>query len=303
MTEDAAQKDEPAVWTIARVLSWAASDFRSRGSESPRLDAEVLLANALGTDRVRLITDSQRPLTAEELASFKEMIRRRRTAEPVAYILGHREFWGASYRVNRHVLVPRPDTETLVEVALDRTRARSMFGSLLDLCTGSGCVAIAFARERPTWRVSASDVSADALNVAVENAIRNGVSHVINFREGDLFAAVAGEARFDAITANPPYIPSDELRQLAADVRDHEPLLALDGGASGLETLRRIVRDAPRYLARNGVLALEVGHDQARRVAEGFARAGYTDVELRKDYGGHERVVSGRWKGSGGDAG
>lgn len=159
-------------WTIARVLKWATEDFRGRGMESPRLDAELLLGLSLGLDRVRLILEAARPLTPEELSSYRELIKRRRSGEPIAYIRGEREFYGLPIRVTPAVLIPRPDTETLVEVALERTRGRHMYGRALDLCTGSGCVAIAFAKERPTWRVTGVDVSAAAIAVARQNAER-----------------------------------------------------------------------------------------------------------------------------------
>jgi release factor glutamine methyltransferase len=146
-------------WTIARVLKWAADDFRKRQNPSPRLDAELLLAHALGHDRIRLVLDSERQLDTAELGRYRELIQRRRSGEPIAYILGRREFYGLSFATDQRALVPRPDTEPLVEVALERTRARSMHGRALDLCTGSGCVAVSFAKARPTWRVTATDIS------------------------------------------------------------------------------------------------------------------------------------------------
>jgi release factor glutamine methyltransferase len=279
-------------WTIADVLRWAADDFRARGIESPRLDAEVLLARALGTTRIQLVVDARRALSAEELARFREMVKRRRAHEPVAYVLGEREFYGRVFRVDRRVLVPRPDTETLVEVALERTRGVSMSMRALDLCTGSGCVAITLARERPTAVVYATDASEDALAVARENALRLGAYNVA-LRAGDLYAACPASLRFDVITANPPYIAHGEMPTLMQDVRDFEPLLALEAGEDGLEVLRRVVAGAPEYLAPGGVLAVEVGAGQAPAVAELFRSAGFDSIELRRDYARIERVVSG----------
>src|SRR5450755_2202817 len=227
------------LWTIESLLRWAADDFRSRGIDSPRLDAELLLAKALGTTRIQLVVDARRPLSPDELSRMRELVRRRRSREPVAYILGEREFYGREFRVDKRVLVPRPDTETLVEVALARTRGCSMSMRALDLCTGSGCVAISLARERPTASVVGVDLSADALAVARDNALRLGAYNVA-LREGDLFEGL-GDARFDVVTANPPYIASSEIATLMADVRDFEPRLALDGGADGLALVRRIV--------------------------------------------------------------
>ena len=292
MTE-AVQTSGPEDWTIARVLTWASDDFKGRGIDSARLDAELLLAEALGLDRIRLIVESRRPLAPAELGRFRDLIKRRRGGEPIAYILGRREFFGLEFRVDARVLIPRPDTETLVEVALERTRSRDMFGNALDLCTGSGCVAIAFAKQRPTWRVTATDLSEAALALAFENAQRLGAIFGMHFAAGDLFDAIAADQRFDLITANPPYVSGAEVAKLDKSIRDFEPKLALSSGEDGLDLIRRIVADAGPRLAPSGVLALEVQYDQADRVAELFAAAGFVDLDKRRDLGGHERVVSG----------
>jgi release factor glutamine methyltransferase len=282
-------------WTVARVVTWATEDFKRRGLDSPRLDAELLLAHVLGVDRVKLFVDFARVLEPRELVAYRDLIQRRRKAEPVAYILGTREFHGLPLRVDRRVLVPRPDTETLVEVALDRTAAFHLQGSALDVCTGSGCVALAFAKRRPTWSVTGSDVSEEALAVARDNAERVGAS--VRFVSSDLDAAFPAGTRFDVITANPPYIPTGELEGLPPDVRDHEPRLALDGGRDGLDVIRRVVKMGAARLTGGGVLAVEVHYDQAARVTALFEEAGYRDVDRRMDYGGIERVVSGRRDG------
>jgi release factor glutamine methyltransferase len=287
------------VWTIARVLRWAAEDLSRRGvTGSARLDAELLLSHATGLDRVRLIVDSARPLAPDELTRFRELHARRRRSEPVAYILGEREFYGLRFSVNQHVLIPRPDTEILVNVALERTRRLHLFGRALDVCTGSGCVAIAFAKERPTWFVTGSDISEPALEVARKNALELGAIWNVDFRQSDLFAGIASEPRFDLITANVPYIPDDEVATLTPDIKNHEPHLALCGGADGLAILRRLVKAAPGWLAPGGVLALEVGAEQAERVAKGLAAYRFTEVQRDRDYAGIERVVSGRWPGA-----
>jgi release factor glutamine methyltransferase len=281
-------------WTVGRVVRWAADDFRARGIESPRLEAELLLAHALDTDRMRIIVEADRELTDGELARFRDLIKRRRKGEPVAYLRGHKEFYGRSFRVDGRVLVPRADTEILVETALRRTSDRSMGRRYLDLCTGSGCVAISIAKERPASQVFAVDASADALAVAKENAIRLGAAAQIAWLLGDLFEPLAAPApKFELITANPPYIPEEELAALSPDIRDFEPRLALSGGTDGLEVLRRIVRDAPRFLRPAGVLAVEMGMGQASRLLELFSEAGFVEVTVDKDYGGHDRVASG----------
>lgn len=289
MASAASQPDE---WTIEAVLRWATEDFRARGLEMPRLDAEVLLAHASSSTRIQLIVNAKSPLGPEELGRFREMVKRRRAREPTAYILGAREFYGRAFRVDRRVLVPRPDTEALVDVALFRTRRLSMSMRALDLCTGSGCVALTLARERPTSSVVAADVSDDALAVARDNAARLGAYNVA-FRQGDLFDALDPALRFDLVTGNAPYIGSGEISTLAPDIRDFEPRLALDGGDDGLAVVRRIVQSAPAHLRSSGVLAVEVGKGQAPLVAELFARMGFSEVELRRDYARVERVVSG----------
>jgi release factor glutamine methyltransferase len=292
----------PRVWTIEAVLRWATDDFRARGLDNPRLDAELLLARTLATTRIELIVDAKRTLDEVELRGLRELVRRRRSHEPMAYILGEREFYGRPFRVDPRVLVPRPDTETLVDVGLDRTRATSMCMRALDLCTGSGCVAITLARERPTSFVMATDKSEEALALARENALRLGAYNMA-LRLGDLFAALLESGphlpleptcRFDLVTANPPYIPSREIASLMPDVRDFEPPLALDGGADGLAVMRRIVTGAPAHLAQSGgVLAVEVGAGQARDVIPLFEQAGFGNIEVRRDYARIERVVSG----------
>jgi release factor glutamine methyltransferase len=282
----------PQEWTIETVLRWATDDFRARGIESPRLDAELLLGKALSWTRIQMIIDAKRPLVDDELARFRELVKRRRAREPVAYILGEREFHGRPFRVDQRVLIPRPDTETLVDVALDRTSHRSMSMRALDLCTGSGCVAITVARERPTSLVVASDVSDGAIAVARDNALRLGAYNVA-FRCGDLFGAVDPSWRFDLVTANPPYVPAGEIASLEPEIREYEPRLALAAGDDGLSVVRRILAEARAHLADNAVVALEVGHGEADATAGLFAAAGFVDVVVRRDYARIERVVSG----------
>lgn len=281
-------------WTVARLLRWATEDLTKRGADSPRLDAELLLGRTLGLDRVQLIVQSQRPLETTELAAFKQLFLRRRAREPMAYILGGREFYGFEVQVDRRVLVPRPDTEVLVDVALRRTAERDMYGRALDLCTGSGCVALALGLRRRTWKITGSDLSEDALAVARTNAIRLGVARNVHFVHGDLFRSVRENQRFELIVSNPPYIPSGEIAELMPEVRDFEPRLALDGGADGARVLRRLVAEAPAYLNPGGVLACELGAGQSDRAVELFEAAGFIDIRRDKDLGGHERVVSGQ---------
>jgi len=281
------------MWSVSSLLSWATADLKKRGDESARLDAELMLGMTLGLDRVQLILQHERPLSAQELQHFKQLFVRRRNGEPMAYILGHREFYGFDLRVDSRVLIPRPDTETLVEVALERTRSREMYGRALDLCTGSGCVALALGLTRRTWRVTGVDLSKEALCVARENALRLGAAHNVHFVQGDLFASLAPQARYELIVANPPYIPSADIATLARDIRDFEPHLALDGGPDGCALLRRLVDGARRHLVAGGVFACEVGAGQSHDVQALLEHAGFEQIERAQDYGGHERVVSG----------
>lgn len=287
---------EPAeadIWTIRRVIAWAADDLKKRGMPSPRLDVEVLLGHVLKVDRIALIVDADRPLSKEELAAYRARHMRRRVGEPTAYLLGAREFYGRSFRVDKRVLIPRPDTEALIEVALERTRPLSLSARVLDLCTGSGCVAITLARERPTMSVTGADISPGALTVARENATRLGAV-TLGLAQSDLFQAFdPARRKFDLITANPPYIADAEIPTLAVDIHKFEPRLALAGGADGLDLVRRILVEAPPFLAPGGVLAMEIGAGQSPEVMRLFAEAGFEGIEARRDYGGHERVVSG----------
>jgi release factor glutamine methyltransferase len=272
-------------------VKWATDDFRARGIENPRLDAELIVAHTLKIDRMRVILDAERPLEGAELVALRDLVKRRRAYEPIAYLRGEREFYGLRFRVDKRVLVPRPDTETLVDAALTRSAHVSMSMRQLDLCTGSGCVAIAMARQRPTAQVFGSDISSDALTVARDNALRLGAYNTAFF-ESDLFAAFAGK-RFDVITANPPYIASAEIPTLMPDVRDHEPRLALDGGEDGLDLVRRIVTGAPAHLEPGGLLAMEIGAGEAPATAALFEAGGFADVRVHRDIARIERVVSG----------
>ena len=252
----------------------------------------MLVAFALGIDRTRVIIESLRPLEPAELALLRDLVKRRRSREPIAYLRGEREFYGRPFRVDARVLIPRPDTEALVDVALARTAHVSLSMRLLDLCTGSGCVAITMARQRPTSKVLASDLSPDALAVARDNAYRLGAYNVA-FVESDLFANIPAGSRFDVITANPPYIATAEIEGLMADVRDFEPRSALDGGADGLDLVRKIIDGAPAFLDDGGVLAMEVGAGEAPATRALLEERGYGEIAVDRDYGKIERVVSG----------
>lgn len=286
-------------WTVRRVIAWMQGDLTKRGIENARLDSDLIVAHALKLKRLALYLDLDRPLEEQELRTIRALVERRRAFEPIAYILGEREFYGRSFEVNKDVLIPRPDTETLVEQALACVRAREGNERVLDLCTGSGAVALTLAAELKERAVLATDISAAALAVAARNAEKLGVKERVELRHGDLFAPLIEGERFAAITVNPPYIGRDEMATLAPDVRDHEPHLALDAGADALVFYRRIVADAARFLAPGASLLVEVGYTQAADVCALFQGAGLADVRSAKDLGGTERVVIGRYASAG----
>jgi release factor glutamine methyltransferase len=259
--------------------------------DAPRLTAELLLAQALSCDRVRLYLDFDKPLGAPELAAFRALVKRRAEGEPTAWILGRREFHGRPFKTDARALVPRPETEALVEVAL---AALPEGGALLDLCTGTGCVAISVALSRPGARVVATDLSPDALALATENAAALGAA-TVELRAGDLWAAVPDGARFDVIASNPPYVPSGELPGLSREVR-REPFLALDGGPDGLAVLRRIVAGAAGRLVPGGTLALEMHESHREALPRMCAEAGLVAAEVRRDLAGLPRLVVARAK-------
>jgi release factor glutamine methyltransferase len=283
----------PARWTVLEVIRWTVARFTERGLDTPRLDAELLVAQALGLSRVQLYVQFDRPLLPAELGDIRALIKRRQAGESVAYLLGKKEFWGLEFAVDARVLVPRPDTETLVEEArerLDEAAREAASERIADVGTGSGAIALTLAKLRPAAAVFAADVSPDALAVARANSDRLALP--VTFVEGDLTAPLAPHAPFALIVANLPYIPSGDLAALPPEVRA-EPALALDGGADGLSLVRRLIAAAPDLLAAGGALALEIGAGQAPATVELLQAAGFADVRTRRDLGGVERVVSG----------
>jgi release factor glutamine methyltransferase len=274
-------------WTTLSVLNWTKSRFADRGIASARLDAEVLLAHVLGKTRVALYTGFDQPLEEPELARYRELIKRRLAGEPVAYLVGEQEFWSLPLTVDPRVLIPRRDTETLVEVG-----RRAGGRRLADVATGSGALALALAKELPEAAVVATDLSEDALTVARANVARHHLEARVELRAGDLLAPL-GEETFDLIVSNPPYVRTGELAGLAPEVK-HEPRRALDGGADGLDLLRRLVPGARDRLAEGGTLAVEHGFDQGAAVRALFAAAGYRDVKTTPDLAALERVTEGK---------
>lgn len=289
-------------WTVLDVLRWTTSRFEERQLATPRLDAEVLIAAALGLPRVQLYVQFERPLDATELGAIREHVRRRQAGDSVAYIVGHKEFFGLDFAVDNRVLVPRPDTETLVDEALARLRERPAVEAaggevpsppvVADIGTGSGAVIVALGKQFPVSRRFAVDQSADALEVARTNAARHDVA--VDFLEGDLLEPLRAHGPFDLLAANLPYIPSADIAALAPEVRA-EPVAALDGGPDGLDLVRRLIVTAPALLTVGGALVLEIGAGQAEATADLCATAGFTDIRRRRDLGAIERVISAVW--------
>jgi release factor glutamine methyltransferase len=279
-------------WTILKTLQWTADYFKRHGIENSRPTAEVLLTHCLKCQRIDLYLRYDQPLQAEELARFKKLIQRRGRREPDAYIIGQKEFWSLPIRVTPAVLIPRPETECLVEAALDRY-SRNDALQVLELGTGSGAISIALARERANWNIRASDISSEALDVARQNAQRLLVADRIEFFNGSWFEPFAGQiGAFDLIISNPPYVPASDLAGLEPEVRLFEPAGALDGGEDGLSCLRHIIQAAPEYLKPSGWLILEMGYDQGRTVqAVGRRCDAYQCIEVAKDYSGLDRIA------------
>jgi release factor glutamine methyltransferase len=279
-------------WTVRSLLQWAREWLAKKGVENPRLDAELLLASALGCDRVRLYVDADKPVGAAELARFKPLIQRRGAREPVAYILGVKEFYGRPFEVAKGVFIPRPETELLVRLALEQVEDGAA-ARALDLCSGSGAVGITMAAERPAAQVDLVELSKDAAAVAERNALKHAPGRVRVFC-GDLFAALPERVGYDVITANPPYVPTVHVRQLAPDILDHEPHAALFAGEDGLSVIRRIAAGLPGWLRPGGTFATEIDPSQASAVADLLRGAGLVQVRVERDLAGLERQVIGR---------
>lgn len=303
MRTEILQAAGPEPVTVRRALQAATAILSHAGSESARLDAELLLAGVVGLDGSRLYLHHESPLDARAEELFSALLSRRVGGEPVAYITGRREFWSLDFLVTPAVLVPRPETEMLVEIAAGLFAAESQSSNLklkvLDLGTGSGAIAVSLAKEIAGAEIWATDISPDALDIARANARRHGVEKNIHFLSGDLFEPVREQVKFfDLILANPPYVRRGDFDALPRDVRDFEPRLALDGGVDGLDFYRRIIPSAPAYLTTGGFVAVEIGADMGEDVLRLFATAGdYAPAQLSRDLAGKNRVAGARLKG------
>ncbi len=257
--------------------------------EDAKFEAWILFSEVLGMDRAQYFLRMQQEATEADVRKYYDMIRRRQTGEPVAYIIGNWEFMGLPFQVSPAVLIPRPDTETLVEAVMEWVKCKQPDLEILDLCTGSGCIAISLAYYLKGSRVEAADISPEAIAVATENAKLNGVS--VKFWQGDLWEALPAGRQYDVITSNPPYIDWGQLRELDVDVIEYEPMLALDGGKDGLVFYRRLAERTCEFLKEGGRAFWEIGYEQGDTAAAIARGCGLRVIEVRKDLAGHDRVV------------
>ncbi len=280
------------IWTILKVLHWTTEYFSRYDVDQPRASAEVLLAHVLGKDRIELYLHYDQPLNGTELALYRQAIQRRAAREPTQYITQKQEFWSLEFEVNPSVLIPRPETELIVEMAidlLDHDRRR-----VLDLGTGSGAIAVSIARERPVAEILAVDVSYEALQVAKRNALRYHVLDRIWFVATNLFDCFSPlRSVFDLIVSNPPYIGEEEFDNLAPEIEKYEPHAALRGGGpEGLNTIRNILEAAPLYLRPGGTILLEIGQGQAEILQRELKQnRNFQDLHITKDYSGIPRIL------------
>jgi release factor glutamine methyltransferase len=288
----------PEEWTVGKLLTWTADYLRKQGAESPRLDAELLLAHSRGCRRIELYTAFHEVVPEEIRAKFREVVRQRAQGKPVAYLIGYREFYSMTFHVTPDVLIPRPETEFLVLAMLDLlqpSEAQSEPFQVADIGTGSGILAVCAAKLLPGSRVTAVDISPAALEVAKKNAAEHEVSDRIRFVPGDLLAPLDPARQFHLILSNPPYVSQAEFDELMPDVQQYEPRQALLGGPTGTEIIHRLIEAAPSYLRPGGWLVMEVSPMIAPRVANLLREDGhYERTEVRKDLAGHARVVLAR---------
>ena len=282
---------EKQEWNIIEVLNWTANYFKENALATPRLDAEILLAGLLGVERIALYTHYDRPLSEEERTAYRALVKRRVAGEPVSYIRKQKEFWSRLFYVDKRVLIPRPETETVVEVVKERFENRESFPEhlMMDMCCGSGALGLAIASFMPgKWVLT--DLDADALAVAKINCEKYHSDGPFFHALADLFNPFKEGNCFNLIVSNPPYVRQSDL---PAGIRNFEPVRALDGGKNGLELLKRLVTQGPSYLAEDGLLVTEIAPDQAEDVTALFAATGkFTDIQVARDILGHQRVVS-----------
>lgn len=282
--------------TIHQLLAEATQRLREKGIASPRLDAEVILSHQLGIERIDLIIKANTLLNSVEEERYKKKIEERVQGRPTQYITGHQEFMGLDFKVNSKVLIPRPDTEILVEEAMKEAKAMKNPLTILEIGTGSGAIALSLAHFIKGSYIHTVDISPEASHLAQENAKSLHLDQKVSFYIGDLFELIPKDFidKVDLLVSNPPYIPKEEIKKLQREVKEYEPLLALDGGEDGLDFYRRIIKEGKEFLSLQGKMILEVGHDQGARVARLMEEEDFFDkIELKKDLAGINRVVLG----------
>lgn len=287
---------------IIKAMKKAQTLLDEAGIGASQLEAGMLMAHLLGCERTHLYLDRDRVLAFQEIEDYFNMVDKRIQGTPIHYIIGYREFMGLKFYVNENVLIPRPDTEVLVEHVINYCRNSGMhFLKILDIGTGSGAIAVSLAKYIENCQVTAIDIDDKALQVAKKNGIVHGVDDRIEFIQGDLFCPLMeSKDKFHIMVSNPPYIPTADIEKLEIQVKDYEPIKALDGGREGLDFYMRLAKDAPNFLHDGGLWAVEVGYNQAQQVAEILREQGcYHDIEFIKDLSGYNRVVSARMKGVG----
>ena len=290
-----AERDEKKVWSVLEMLRWTTEYFQGKGFHNARLNAELLLAGSLGLKRLDLYLQYDRPLLPAEVAEFRSRLVRRARREPIQYIEGEAAFRNLRLRVDRRVLIPRPETELLVDVVLEWARGREGLRAL-DVGTGSGAIALSLATEGSFGQVVATDLSPEALEVARGNRDLAAADAPVEFRAGDVYDPVAGET-FDVVVSNPPYVGEEERDSLDPEVREWEPARALFAGMGGLEVIRRIVGGAPAVLRPGGLLAIEIGWQQADAVAALIREVdGFSEPTVRRDLAGRDRIVTAEFR-------
>ena len=279
------------IWRVLDLIQWTTEYFKRYDIPSPRLDAELLLSHVLGTSRLQLYLRFEMPVSPEQLSAFREFIKKRTAYVPVSYLTSRKEFFSLEFYVDSRVLIPRPETEVLVENVL---QAQEEPCQLLDIGTGSGAVAVSLSVNRPEWEILATDISAEALEVAQKNAVTHKCAERLTFLQGNLFEPLEGlpNPRFDWIVSNPPYVSTKEYTSLPPDVRDHEPETALLAGVDGLDIIVGILKSAPQFLKPGGRVGLEVGHNHSQDVQEIVqSNSAYSGCHVITDYSGVERLV------------
>ena len=283
------------IWTIRKILSWTTDYFKEKGIDSPRLTAELLLSKTLNKPRLYLYTNFNQPLNRDELLNFKNLIKKRVNGEPTYYIIGEKEFWTFKVKVNEHVLIPRPETEVLIEhVLIYAKKLKHNKVNILEIGTGSGNIAIALSKELSNnTAILSIDKSIEALKVAKENILMNNVEN-INIVNGDIATPLKMKRYFDIIVSNPPYIKTDDLDGLQREIKEYEPIVALNGGKEGMFFFEKIIHVASEILKKSGKIFFEFGEkEQGEKIEQLLKERGFENIEIYKDYADSPRVISG----------